>query len=29
MSPEVMVVGVYHLGDTSDLINVERKNDND
>lgn len=29
MIPEVMIVGVYHLGDTSDLINVERKNDID
>ena len=29
MSPEVMIVGVYHLGNTTDLINVERKNDND
>ena len=29
MRPEVMIVGVYHLGNTSDLINVESKNDND
>ncbi|MEO4052626.1 DUF5694 domain-containing protein [Solibacillus sp. CAU 1738] len=29
MSPEVMIVGVYHLGDTPDLIKVESKDDND
>ena len=29
MKPEVMIVGVYHLGSTSDLIEVESKNDND
>lgn len=29
MKPEVMVVGVYHLGNTSDLIQVEQKNDDD
>ncbi|QUW20844.1 hypothetical protein JSQ81_13580 [Sporosarcina sp. Marseille-Q4063] len=28
MKPQVMVVGVYHLGNTTDLINVESKNDN-
>jgi len=29
MSSEVMIVGVYHLGNTTDLINIERKNDTD
>ncbi len=29
MKPEVMIVGVYHLGNTSDLISIERENDND
>ncbi|QFF99127.1 hypothetical protein PB01_09960 [Psychrobacillus glaciei] len=29
MRPEVMIVGVYHLGDTSDLIKFESKDDND
>lgn len=26
MKPEVMIVGVYHLGETSDLISIESKN---
>lgn len=29
MKPEVMIVGVYHLGETSDLISMERENNND
>jgi len=29
MRAEVMVVGVYHLGETSDLIKVEGKKDKD
>ena len=29
MKPEVMIVGVYHLGETSDLISMERANDDD
>ena len=29
MSPEVMIVGVYHLGNTTDLVHIERNNDND
>jgi len=29
MTPEVMIVGVYHLGDTPDVIKIEQKNDHD
>ena len=29
MKPEVMIVGVYHLGSTTDLISIERDNDRD
>src|SRR5690625_3802101 len=29
MKPEVMIIGVHHLGETQDLIKVEQKNIND